>query len=488
MSLQVYNSQSRQLETFTPLTPGQVKMYVCGPTVYNLLHVGNFRGVVFFNLVRNWLEASGYQVEYALNFTDVDDKIIDRAKADNVSPHELANKFIAEYKSDFQALGLRAHDHNPTVTESMEEIRQMVTKLIENKKAYVAGGDVLYSIESFPTYGKLSGRNPEELQAGARVEVDQKKRNPLDFALWKGTKPGEPSWPSPWGEGRPGWHIECSAMIHKIFGDQIDIHGGGMDLLFPHHENEIAQSEGCTGKTFVKYWLHNNMLNFGGQKMSKSLGNFVTMREFLEKYNAEIYKWMVLSVHYRTMSDFSDDAIDRAVSGLARIYSSMAVAESILNSDAGRSSSGKTDPAFDKVTAEAWDKITASLDDDFGTPNVVAAIFEVTRQFNGQVKRGLKPNPMAVAKSESYLGFIQKIGALMAMFQLMPSEYLTELDNMLLAKMKVERTEVDALVAERSAARTAKDFAKSDEVRAKLTAMGISVSDTTEGSFWEVSK
>jgi cysteinyl-tRNA synthetase len=490
MSLQIYNSQSRQLEPFTSLQPGKVKMYVCGPTVYNFLHVGNFRGVVFFNLVRNWLEASGYQVEYALNFTDVDDRIIDRAKVDHVSPDELANRFIAEYKADFKALGLRAHDHNPTVTESMEEIRWMVTKLIEKEKAYVADGDVMFSIQSFQEYGKLSGRKPEELQAGARVEVDHKKRNPLDFALWKKAKPGEPFWPSAWGDGRPGWHIECSAMIHKIFGEQIDIHGGGMDLLFPHHENEIAQSEGCTGKTFVKYWMHNNMLNFGGQKMSKSLGNFVTMREFLEKFNAELYKWMILSVHYRTMSDFSDEAIDRAVSGLARIYSAMAVADSILASGVGTPEAAdlKTDPAFDKVTSEAWKKISEALDDDFGTPNVVAAIFEVTRQFNGQVKRGLKTNLAAMAKAKSYLAFMKKAGDLMALFQLGAEAYLLELDNMLLNKMNLRRADIDALVNERSLARVNKDFAKSDEVRAKLTALGISVSDTASGSFWEVTK
>lgn len=487
MSLKIYNSQSRQLETFETIEPGKVKMYVCGPTVYNLLHVGNFRGVVFFNLVRNWLEASGYKVEYALNFTDVDDKIIDRANADKVDPHDLANRFIAEYKKDFQALGLRTHDHNPTVTESMEEIRWMVTKLIENNKAYVANGDVLFAIQNFEGYGKLSGRNPDELQAGARVEVDQKKKNPLDFALWKAAKPGEPSWPSPWGPGRPGWHIECSAMIHKIFGEQIDIHGGGMDLIFPHHENEIAQSEGCTGRTFVKYWMHNNMLNFGGQKMSKSLGNFVTMREFLEKYNAELYKWMILSVHYRTMSDFSEDAIDRAVSSLARIYSAMAVAESVLESVADAPAIA-TDAAFDKITAEAWAKISEALNDDFGTPNVVAAIFEVTRQFNAQVKRGVKASPAIQGKAKSYLAFINKVGALMAMFQLKASDYLFELDNMLLGKMKVQRADVDALVAERADARAQKDFAKSDELRGKLTALGIAVSDTAQGSFWEVAK
>lgn len=483
MSLKIYNSQSKQLEEFVSLTPGQVKMYVCGPTVYNFLHVGNFRGVVFFNLVRNWLENQGYKVTYALNFTDVDDKIINRAADMGVSPHDLSEMYITEYKKDFASLGLRPHDHNPKVTEHMDEIRSMVQTLIENKKAYETQGDVMYSIESFEGYGKLSGRNTDELQAGARVDVDEKKRSPLDFALWKAAKPGEVSWPSPWGPGRPGWHIECSAMIKKIFGEQIDIHGGGMDLIFPHHENEIAQSEGCTGKHFVKYWMHNNMLNFGGQKMSKSLGNVVTMREFMETYNAEIYKWMILSVHYRSMSDFSDAAIDRAVAGLARVYSALSLAESYLSPEVTTVDSG-----FEKITKEAWSKIEAALNDDFGTPEAFAAMFEVVRQFNNQVRRGLKANPAVQGKALAFVSFVRKFGGLLSLFQEPAHEFLVKLDDMLLRKMNIERSQVNAVVAERTKAREVKDFAKSDELRAKLTTMGISVSDTPEGSFWEVTK
>ncbi|MGZ3775638.1 MAG: cysteine--tRNA ligase [Pseudobdellovibrionaceae bacterium] len=483
MKLKIYNSQSKQLEEFVPLESGKVKIYVCGPTVYNFLHVGNFRGVVFFNLVRNWLEAQGYQVSYALNFTDVDDKIINRAQEIGVSPQDLSEMYISEYKKDFVMLGLRPHDFNPKVTEHMDEIINMVKTLVANHKAYEAQGDVMYSIKSFEGYGKLSGRNPEDLQAGARVEVDEKKQSPLDFALWKAAKPGEIAWASPWGSGRPGWHIECSAMIHKIYGDQIDIHGGGMDLIFPHHENEIAQSEGCSGKHFVKYWMHWNMLNFGGQKMSKSLGNLVTMREFLETNSAEIYKWMVLSVHYRTMSDFSDAALDRAVSGLARIYSALSLAESYLNPQ-----TVSIDPGFEKITTEAWMKIETALNDDFGTPEAFAALFEVVRQFNSQVRRGMKANPAVEGKALVFQKFVKKFGSLMSLFQESASEFLIKLDDMLLKKMNLERCQIDVLVAERAAAREAKDFAKSDEVRAKLTAMSISVSDTATGSFWEVSK
>ncbi|HWU43688.1 MAG TPA: cysteine--tRNA ligase, partial [Bdellovibrio sp.] len=404
-SLKIHNSLTKQLEEFVPLDPKHVKMYVCGPTVYNFLHVGNFRGVVVFNLVRNWLEYLGYKVTYALNFTDVDDKIIQRAQEVGMAPQELAEKYIAEYKKDFANLGLRPHDHNPKVTETMPQITEMVQNLIANGKAYETQGDVMYSIESFKEYGKLSGRHPEELQAGARVDVDEKKKNPLDFALWKSAKAGEISWSSPWGAGRPGWHIECSAMIKKIYGDQIDIHGGGMDLIFPHHENEIAQSEGCTGKHFVKYWMHNNMLNFGGQKMSKSLGNIVTMREFLQTNSAEVYKWMILSVHYRTMSDFSDAAIERAVSALARIYSAMAAAESYLSPEVKA-----TDASFTKITEEAWHKIESALNDDFGTPEAFASLFEVVRQFNAQVRRGSKATPALQGKSLAFINFVHKFG------------------------------------------------------------------------------
>ncbi|WP_413574851.1 cysteine--tRNA ligase [Bdellovibrio sp. HCB290] len=483
MSLKIYNSESRQAEEFVPYDPKHVKMYVCGPTVYNFLHVGNFRGPVVFNMVRNWLEHLGYKVTYALNFTDVDDKIIAKANEQGMAPGDLSELYIKEYKHDFASLGLRPHDMNPKVTEHMEDILSMVGTLIDKKAAYEAQGDVLYSIESFKDYGKLSGRHTDELLAGARVEVDEKKRSPMDFALWKAAKPGEISWPSPWGPGRPGWHIECSAMIKNIFGDQIDIHGGGMDLIFPHHENEIAQSEGCTGKHFVKYWMHNNMLNFGGQKMSKSLGNIVSLREFVTMYNAEIYKWMIQSVHYRTMSEFGDAAVDRAISGLARVYSSLAMAESYLTPEVTQADAG-----FAKITEDAWKKVEAAMNDDFGTPEVFATMFEVVRQFNNQVRRGMKANPAICGKALAFSQFIKRVGAVMAIFQEPAGEFLTKLDNMLLDKAGIKRADVDALVAERSQARANKDFAKSDEFRDKLVAMNISVSDTPEGSFWEVTK
>lgn len=485
--MQVYNTQTRRLEKFETHHPGVVKMYCCGPTVYGLLHVGNFRGAIFYNLVRNWLEHLGYKVTFVYNYTDVDDKIIDRAKKENKTSAEISEQYISEFEKDFQRLGLRPHDFNPKVTQHIPDILEMVARLIENKKAYVAAdGEVLYSIKSFPEYGKLSNRNPDELKAGVRVETDQKKQDPLDFALWKPSKPGEPEWKSVWSSGRPGWHIECSAMAKSILGEQIDIHGGGMDLIFPHHENEIAQSEGCFGKTYVKYWLHNNMINFSGAKMSKSLGNIITARSFMDQYDPEILKYLMLSVHYRSVSDFSEQAIEHAVHGLARIYSALAMAESYLIDSV--SVDLKNGLAFQQAVDLAWKDISEALSDDFGTPQAFAKVFEIVRLFNSQVRRGLKVNAELSAKSQIFKNFVLKFGSLMALFQQPADQYLKSLDDMLLAKKSLKRADIDQLVQLRAEARKAKDFKKSDEYRDQLQKMGIAVSDTATGSEWEVAK
>jgi cysteinyl-tRNA synthetase len=481
----VYNTQTRKKEKFEPLHPPQVKMYCCGPTVYGLLHVGNFRGAIFYNFVRNWLERVGYKVDFVYNYTDVDDKIIARAREEKTDPASIAEKYIREFETDFTRLGLRKHDHNPRVTEHMDSIKDMVKTLIEKDKAYVADGEVLYSIKAFEGYGKLSNRNPDDMKSGVRIEVDEKKREPLDFALWKPSKPGEPAWESPWSPGRPGWHIECSAMAKSLLGEQIDIHGGGMDLIFPHHENEIAQSEGASGKPFVKYWLHNNLLNFAGAKMSKSLGNIKPARTFMDEYNPEILKYIMLSVHYRSIFDFGEQMIEQAIQGLARIYSALAVAESYLS---GGTNSSAMDPAFEKVVKEAWEKITEAVNDDFNTPEAFARVFEVVRAFNSQVRKGLKTTPALLGKAYCFRQFVVEFGALMALFQNPARQFLVELDDMLLKKKNLQRQEVDALVAERTTARAQKDFKRSDELRDQLAAMGISVSDTPQGSEWEVSK
>ncbi|MBC7742463.1 MAG: cysteine--tRNA ligase [Bdellovibrionaceae bacterium] len=491
--LRIYNTLSRTSEEFKPITPGKVSIYVCGPTVYGLLHVGNFRGQVFFNFVRNWLEHLGYHVDYALNFTDVDDKIINKANEEKKSPSEVSEYYIEEYKKDFKSLALRMHDRNPKVTEFMPQIVTFISNLIEKKKAYTSDGvasglnDVNFSISDFKDYGKLSGRKPEELQSGVRIEVNEKKKNPLDFALWKSAKDGEISWPSPWGQGRPGWHIECSAMIKGIYGEQIDIHGGGLDLMFPHHENEIAQSESCsTSGKFSNYWMHWNMIQFSGSKMSKSLGNIIYMRDFLKDHHAEVYKWMMLTPHYRSTADYSEDTIHQAVSGLARVYSSLALAESIFLHVNEREF--VAEQKYHEELQAAWNTIEAAFNDDFGTPSAFAVLFEVVRKFNAQFRRGMKVTPAMAGKAFQFFEFIKKFGGFMSLFQEYPTKFLIELDNQLLKKLGHQRADIDVLVAERARVRDGKDFAKADEIRKQLTEMHINVSDLATGSFWEVMK
>ncbi len=487
MNLHIYNSLSRQKEEFKPLESGKVRIYVCGPTVYDFLHVGNFRGPVFFNLVRNWFERNSYQVEYALNFTDIDDKIIKKSLVENKSASEITEKYISEYKKDFEILGLKKHEHNPRVTEYLPSIESLIQKLIVTKKAYEVDGDVYFQVDQFPEYGKLSGRKIEDLQSGSRIEVDERKKSPMDFALWKKAKPSEPSWPSPWSAGRPGWHIECSAMVNEIFKKTLDIHGGGIDLLFPHHENEIAQAEAATGHKFVQYWMHWNLLNFSGQKMSKSVGNIISLREFATQYPPEVYKWMILSSHYRSVLDFGDEAILRAISSLAKIYSSMSLAEEYF-SLLELTEADLKKAEIDLNLKSAQESVAKALNDDFNTPEVWAVLYEVLRNYNTKVKRGAQATAGIVALSKVFLIWIRDLGLLMSLFQKSPQDFLVELDDLLLLKKNILRSHVDQLVRARAEARAMKDFAKSDELRQELLALGISVMDLPKGSFWEVTK
>ncbi|MGE3975335.1 MAG: cysteine--tRNA ligase [Bdellovibrionales bacterium] len=482
--IKVYNTKTRQKETFKPLKDGEVKIYLCGPTVYDFLHIGNFRGAIVFNLIRNWFEKSGFKVTFVYNYTDVDDKIIKRANELKISSHDLATQFIGEFEKDFKALGLKPHDHNPRVTEYMDEIIQMVQQLIEKNHAYVVDGEVFYAVDSFEPYGKLSHKNIDELQSGIRVEIGSKKKNPLDFSLWKPAKSGEPKWSSPWGDGRPGWHIECSAMSHKILGETFDIHGGGIDLIFPHHENEIAQSEGSTGKTMANYWVHNNFINFGSEKMSKSLGNVTTVRKFLEKYNPEILKYLILMAHYRSHSDFSPTQIENAIRALARIYSGLALVQTVLKS----SVAPEVDKNFEKQIQEASVLRSEALNDDFNTPEVFARVFELIRSFNAGYRPGMKVTPQVKWRATELQKFILESGELMSLFQEAPDKFLRLLDDMLLEQMGIQRANIDSLIQERNQARQAKDFKKSDELRAQLVGQGIAVHDSVEGTLWEVQK
>lgn len=485
MSLHIYNTATKQKEEFKPVVSGEVKIYVCGPTVYDFLHVGNFRGPIFFNLVKNWFKKLGYKTNYVVNFTDVDDKIINKANVEKVEAKEIATKYIQAYKADYNKLGLTQHVHNPTVTEHMDDIIQMIGRIIENNKAYVtADGEVIYSIKSFPDYGKLSGKNLEDLQAGIRVGISDKKKDPLDFTLWKPAKPGEPSWDSPWGKGRPGWHIECSAMSEALLGETFDIHGGGIDLIFPHHENEIAQSVGATGKPFVKYWMHWNFINFGAHKMSKSLGNVKTARSFMEQFHPEIMKYMMLRAQYRSHIDFGEDQILDAIQGLARLYSSLSLAKTVLSAE----QSVVDVKNIDELLKKSDQEVAAALNDDFNTPRMFAQVFEVVRFLNSHIRRGQKVTPELYSIAKKFTDWVREQGKLLSLLQLEPDEFLKELDDLLLNKKGLKREEVEELVQKRISARQNKDFKTSDEVRDQLAKMGIAVSDTPQGTFWEVQK
>ena len=469
-------------------------MYCCGPTVYDFLHVGNFRGAVFYNFVFNWLKEEGYKVFYAYNFTDVDDKILKRAREEKVSSQTIANRFIDEFWKDFNALKLSPHTYNPRVTEYMDSIIELIQEIIDRGKAYVVEGEVFYAVDKFEEYGKLSHRNPKDMQSGSRIEVDPKKKNPLDFSLWKPAKKGEESWVSPWGRGRPGWHIECSAMTRSLFGKQIDIHGGGMDLIFPHHENEIAQSEGASNKKYVGYWMHNNMFTFGGTKMSKSLGNIRRMCDFLEKFNGEIFKYMVLSVHYRSEADFTDITINNAIAALGRIYSALNKAchyrdfrEGRSQKDSGGEVTQKTQKMLEQVK-KAQKSCKIFFNDDFSTPQAMAELFDTVRLYNQLVPSGTKRKREVEVLSDLFFNFILDFGKPMALFQEEPQKFLKILDDILLDEKKISRTRVDALVSARGLARKEKNYTESDRLRNELTRLGIELQDTPDGTLWEVKK
>lgn len=478
-SFVLYNSMTKKKEVFSPKDPQNVKMYCCGPTVYDLLHVGNFRGAVLYHGLRNWLENQGFKINFVYNYTDVDDKIIQRAQKEGKDWKQISERFILEFEKDYQRLNLRKADHHPRVSEHMKDIENMVDILVKNQHAYEKNGDVFFSVQDFPSYGKLSNRSPEDLQSGVRVDIHEGKRNPLDFALWKSAKPTEPSWSSPWGPGRPGWHIECSAMCMAILGEEVDLHGGGIDLVFPHHENEIAQSEAASGKTFVRHWFHHNMIEFGGSKMSKSLGNVRTARSFMDEYGPEVLKMLLLSAHYRSVLDFSEVSIEGAIRNLARIYSALHRAQ--LVPQAG----GVPDPEWEVYLAQRKGKISDYLNDDFNTPGCFSEIFEVVRKYNGFPAQDKKAFARAAGLVEI---IVQFVGNILGVFTEPPTKFLQELDDHLLKQKSLQRSTVDALVNQRQDARVKKDFAKADQLRAELKALGIAVQDTPTGSWWEVEK
>ena len=460
--MKIYNTLTRKKEEFVPITPNEAKIYVCGPTVYNFFHIGNARPFVVFDTLRRYLEYRGYKVTFVQNFTDVDDKILKRANEEGITPLEVGEKYIAEYYKDAQALNVKKATVHPRVTENIPEIIDFVQKLIDKGYAYDVDGDVYYSTRKFPDYGKLSGQNIDELEAGARIMIGETKRDPLDFALWKAQKEGEGlAWDSPWGMGRPGWHIECSVMSTKYLGETIDIHAGGQDLQFPHHENEIAQTEACTGKKFANYWMHNGYITIDKEKMSKSKGNFFTVRDILQEYEGEVMRFFLLSGHYRGPIDFSRELMDQAKNGLTRMRNAKSNLEYLAQSGGeGPMTQAEADEL--EALGKYREKFIEAMDDDLNTADAISAIFELIRDVNTAVKDGATKEFAGKA-----LDLLMELATVLGLLQVEEEKGVDD--------------EIQKLVDERQAARKAKDFKRADEIRDMLKAQGIILEDTPQG-------
>ena len=488
MALRIYNTLSAAKEEFVPKHPGKVSMYVCGVTVYDNCHIGHARANVAFDVVYRYLLHSGYDVTYVRNYTDIDDKIINRANKEGVPFNVISERYIRSFDEDMARLGLALPTHQPKATEYVDEIIALVQSLVDKGAAYAVEGDVYFCVEKFPGYLKLSKRNLEEMQAGARIDVDERKRHPMDFALWKSAKPGEPYWSSPWGNGRPGWHIECAAMSMKLLGDTFDIHGGGKDLVFPHHENEIAQSEAASGQPFVRYWMHNGFVNINAEKMSKSLGNFFTIREVLDRYDSEVLRFFLLSAHYRSPIDFSDQNLADAEAGLDRIYSALATLNEVLDtpSTPGTDNALQSDAALElqeKVTA-LQQRFREAMDDDFNTALAIAHLFDLIRTLNRVLAE--KHHAATKALLSRVKSEIDVIAGVLGVINSIPAEYQARLKARKSSQLPISVEEIEALVAERTAARKAKDFKRSDEIRSQLLDKGIELLDGPGGTEWKV--
>lgn len=453
--LQIYNTLNRQKEEFVPITPGSIGMYVCGVTVYDLCHIGHARTFVSFDMIVRYLRYRGFKVKFVRNITDIDDKIIKRANEKGIDAKELAEHFINEMYQDFDKLNIARPDVEPRATENIPEIIALVQKLIDKGFAYVAdNGDVMFAIDKFKDYGRLSRQKLEELEAGARVEVQRSKRNPFDFVLWKMAKPGEPEWDSPWGKGRPGWHIECSAMNSKLLGDHFDIHGGGSDLIFPHHENEIAQSCCAHDSKYVNYWMHSGMVMINDEKMSKSLGNFFTIRDVLKKYDAETIRFFLLSAQYRSALNYSQENLDNAKASLSRLYTALRDV--------------KVGPA--KGGDEYVERFKTFMDDDFNTPGAISVLFELAKAVN------LAQD----SEAEGLAGRLVELGSVLGLLYQDPVEYLQGKTDGIDEDVAL----IESLIEDRKQARARKDFAAADEARNKLTAMGVVLEDGPKGTTW----
>ena len=486
----IYNTMTRKKEEFKPLIAGQVSMYVCGPTVYDFLHVGNFFGAIFFNIVRNWLEKKGYKVTFVYNYTDIDDKIIQRSLKDGVASSEISEKYIKEFEKDYETLKLKKHSHNPKVTEFLPQIITFIKELVTNEHAYVLDGDVYYDVTKFSEYGKLSNKNIDELMAGTRVNINEQKKHVVDFALWKASKPGEPSWDSPWGPGRPGWHIECSCMAHTLLGETIDIHGGGLDLIFPHHENEIAQSQAATGKPLANYWMHNGFVKINSEKMSKSLGNIFSVREILNKYHPEVVRLFMLQSHYRSPVDFSENSLAEARSALARCYATLqlqteALDRPVPSNNLSKKKTSAKEENYTNILEELKEKFDAALDDDFNTAQALGYVFEAVRHMNNflvaeQKATTLHKSIMLQTSKKVFAHF----GAVLGILQDDPDHYFRCDKEKESRKRGLNIEEIENLIKERQAARAAKDWARADAIRDELTKLRIIVKDSNNTTSW----
>jgi len=487
MTIRTHNTLTGKKEALQTIEPGHVKLYVCGITSYDYCHIGHARSSLAFDMIVKYLKYRDYKVTFVRNFTDIDDKIIARAKEQNTTSQELANRFIQEFYTDMDKLGIDRPDIEPKATDHIGEMVTMIGELIDKGKAYEAGGDVYYIVDSFPEYGKLSKRNIDDMRAGARISVNEQKKHPMDFVLWKASKPGEPKWESPWGAGRPGWHIECSAMSKKYLGETFDIHGGGQDLIFPHHENEIAQSEGVNCKPFAKSWIHHGFVTIRDEKMSKSLGNFLTIRDILDNYHPEILRFFIFSTQYRNPLDFSQTAMQDATTGLMRLYECVALVDKIDESN----TSEKGETVFTPKDLEKIDSLEErfqqAMDNDFNTAQAQGVFFDTIKTIN-KVRTKLSSSPLAtdVDKLKNTIVTLKRLAAIMGLLKEDANGFLAAKKQEMLSNCDIDVETIEAFIVERKQCRVDKNWSRSDEIRDELLARNIELKDGADGTTWVV--
>jgi len=491
MGLRFYDTLTKQKKDFVPLAEQKVGIYVCGITAYDTCHVGHARSAVVFDMITRYLKYRGYQVNYIKNFTDVDDKIIARANREGTDIREISERYIKEHNEDMDRLGVARPSVTPRATENIQGMIRMIDALLEKGLAYVVDGDVFFAVDRFTGYGKLSGRNIDEMMAGARVDVDEKKKNPMDFVLWKGSKPGEPWWDSPWGRGRPGWHIECSVMSQRYLGDTFDIHGGGEDLIFPHHENEIAQSEGAWGKPFARYWLHNGFIRVNKEKMSKSLGNIFNLRDALNQYHPEVLRFFILQSHYRSPIDFSDESLRESRAGMERFYETLKrIKDLVPDRESGESSvenlSHTDREVYDKVNALP-DRFSEAMDDDFNSARALGALFEIIRGMNSYMTdKSFRPAESSLFVLSEARKKIRELGKVLGLFLIDPDEYFAADRNREAVKRGLDVEEIEKLIDERRQARSDRNWKRADEIRDLLGERQVVLKDGPEGTTWKI--